>query len=207
MMRQADWYFDFVSPFAYLQFEAFDRFPDDLAISLKPVLFAGFLGHWEHKGPAEIPAKRRQTYRYCHWLAGMRGIPYKMPQRGPRPRKPGRARRLPRDRGSRGASRRPGGQAATARQHRGSDRTRRLRCADFRGRRGALLGRGLDRDDGRLPRRFGAVPERRVRTARQPAGRGRAQAKPPVAANQRRGRIFKFMAAPLHAPGAACRSI
>ncbi len=83
MTRQADWYFDFVSPFAYLQFEAFDRFPDDLAISLKPVLFAGFLGHWEHKGPAEIPAKRRQTYRYCHWLAGKRGIRYKMPPRHP----------------------------------------------------------------------------------------------------------------------------
>ncbi len=83
MTRQADWYFDFVSPFAYLQFAAFDRLPDDLAISLKPVLFAGFLGHWEHKGPAEIPAKRRQTYRYCHWLAGTRGVPYKMPPRHP----------------------------------------------------------------------------------------------------------------------------
>ena len=83
MTRQADWYFDFVSPFAYLQFEAFERLPDDLAISLKPVLFAGMLGHWENKGPAEIPAKRRQIYRYCHWLAGKRGIPYKMPPRHP----------------------------------------------------------------------------------------------------------------------------
>ncbi|MHA1154011.1 MAG: 2-hydroxychromene-2-carboxylate isomerase [Alphaproteobacteria bacterium] len=83
MRRQVDWYFDFVSPFAYLQFQAFDRFPDDLAIDLKPVLFAGFLGHWEHKGPAEIPAKRRQIYRYCHWLAGKRGIPFKMPPRHP----------------------------------------------------------------------------------------------------------------------------
>lgn len=83
MTRQADWYFDFVSPFAYLQFEAFERLPGDLAISLKPVLFAGLLGHWETKGPAEIPAKRRQTYRYCHWLAGKRGIPYKTPPRHP----------------------------------------------------------------------------------------------------------------------------
>ncbi len=83
MTRQADWYFDFVSPFAYLQFEAFDRFPADLDITLKPVLFAGLLGHWEHKGPAEIPAKRRQTYRYCHWLAGKRGIPFKTPPRHP----------------------------------------------------------------------------------------------------------------------------
>ena len=83
MTRQADWYFDFISPYAYLQFESFHRLPDDLQVRLKPVLFAGLLGHWEHKGPAEIPAKRRQTYRYCHWLAGKRGIPFKTPPRHP----------------------------------------------------------------------------------------------------------------------------
>ncbi len=83
MTHQADWYFDVVSPFAYLQFAGFDRLPGDLAINLKPVLFAGLLGHWETKGPAEIPAKRRQTYRYCHWLAGKRGVPFKVPPRHP----------------------------------------------------------------------------------------------------------------------------
>jgi 2-hydroxychromene-2-carboxylate isomerase len=83
MARQADWYFDFVSPYAYLQLEAFHRLPDDLVVAMKPVLFAGLLGHWEHKGPAEIPAKRRQTYRYCHWLAAKRGIPFKTPPRHP----------------------------------------------------------------------------------------------------------------------------
>ncbi len=83
MTRHADWYFDFVSPFAYLQFETFEGLPGDLAISLKPVLFAGLLGYWENKGPAEIPAKRRHLYRYCHWLAGKRGIAYKTPQRHP----------------------------------------------------------------------------------------------------------------------------
>ncbi len=83
MARQADWYFDFVSPYAYLQLEAFDRLPDDLEVTMRPVLFAGLLGHWEHKGPAEIPAKRRQTYRHCHWLADKRGIPFKTPPRHP----------------------------------------------------------------------------------------------------------------------------
>ncbi len=83
MARHADWYFDYVSPYAYLQLEAFGRLPADLEIHLKPVLFAGLLGHWEHKGPAEIPAKRRQTYRYCHWLAGKRGVPFKTPPRHP----------------------------------------------------------------------------------------------------------------------------
>jgi len=83
MTRHADWYFDYVSPYAYLQLEAFDRLPADLEVRMKPVLFAGLLGHWEHKGPAEIPAKRRQTYRYCHWLAGKRGVPFKTPPRHP----------------------------------------------------------------------------------------------------------------------------
>lgn len=83
MTRHADWYFDFISPYAYLQLKAFDRLPDDLEVSLKPVLFAGLLGHWEAKGPAEIPAKRSQTYRYCHWLAGKRGVPFKSPPRHP----------------------------------------------------------------------------------------------------------------------------
>lgn len=83
MPRRADWYFDFISPFAYLQLRGFDRLPDDLDIRFRPVLFAGLLGHWENKGPAEIPAKRRQTYRYCHWLAGKRGVPFKTPPRHP----------------------------------------------------------------------------------------------------------------------------
>ena len=83
MRRRADWYFDFISPFAYLQLEAFSRLPEDLEIALKPVLFAGLLDYWENKGPAEIPAKRQQTYRYCHWLATKRGIPFKMPPRHP----------------------------------------------------------------------------------------------------------------------------
>ena len=37
----------------------------------------------EHKGPAEIPAKRVQTYRWCHWYAARRGIPFRMPPAHP----------------------------------------------------------------------------------------------------------------------------
>jgi 2-hydroxychromene-2-carboxylate isomerase len=83
MTREVDWYFDYVSPYAYLQFESFHRLPDDLEVRIRPVLFAGLLGHWESKGPAEIPAKRRQTYRYCDWLARRRGIPFRAPPRHP----------------------------------------------------------------------------------------------------------------------------
>lgn len=81
--RSADWYFDFISPFAYLQFKEFDRLPGKLEIRCVPVLFAGLLKHWSHKGPAEIPAKRIQTYRYTHWLAHRRGIPFRMPPAHP----------------------------------------------------------------------------------------------------------------------------
>lgn len=83
MSRTADWYFDFISPFAYLQFKHLDRLPEDLEIVCEPVLFAGLLGHWAHKGPAEIPAKRTQTYRYCAWYAERLGVPFRTPPAHP----------------------------------------------------------------------------------------------------------------------------
>jgi 2-hydroxychromene-2-carboxylate isomerase len=76
---QADWYFDFLSPYAYLQLMDFKRLPDSLEIRYRPVLFAGLLKHWGQKGPAEIPAKRRQTYRECQWRAERAGVPFKFP--------------------------------------------------------------------------------------------------------------------------------
>jgi len=78
-MKTIDWYFDFISPYAYLQFERHNRLPDDIAIRYQPVLFAGLLNHWEHKGPAEIPGKRQFTYRYTQWLADHIGVPMRMP--------------------------------------------------------------------------------------------------------------------------------
>ena len=83
MGRQVDWYFDFISPFAYLQFKHFHRLPDDLEVTLHPLLFAGLLNHWEHKGPAEIPAKRTQTYQFTHWHAEQLGVPFRTPPAHP----------------------------------------------------------------------------------------------------------------------------
>lgn len=83
MAQSADWYFDFVSPFAYLQFQQLVKLPPDLVIHYKPVLFAGLLDHWGQKGPAEIAAKRRFTYRFVQWKAGELGISLKFPQQHP----------------------------------------------------------------------------------------------------------------------------
>ena len=66
------WYFDFISPYSYLQFEAYPELVQ--TAELRPVLFAGLLNHWGGKGPAEIPAKRLQTYRFTYWQAGQHGI-------------------------------------------------------------------------------------------------------------------------------------
>ncbi|GJL82734.1 MAG: isomerase [marine bacterium B5-7] len=82
-MKTIRWYFDYVSPFAYLQMLQFDRLPSYVSIERIPVLFAGLLGHFGHKGPAEIPAKREQTYRYCQWYAKRHALPFRMPESHP----------------------------------------------------------------------------------------------------------------------------
>ena len=78
-----DWYFDFISPFAYLQWHRLRREAPQLAITPKPVLFAGLLSHWENKGPAEITPKRSWTYAHCLWLARRYGIPMQLPAAHP----------------------------------------------------------------------------------------------------------------------------
>ena len=80
---KAFWYFDFISPFAYLQLSLFRNFPKDLEITPVPVLFGGLLKHWGQLGPAEIPPKRRFVYRFFKWQAEKNGIPFQMPPRHP----------------------------------------------------------------------------------------------------------------------------
>jgi 2-hydroxychromene-2-carboxylate isomerase len=82
-MRAATWYFDFVSPFAYICLHRLKELPADLSIEYKPVLFAGLLNHWGQKGPAELPTKRRYTYRWSHWWAQRLGIPLRYPAAHP----------------------------------------------------------------------------------------------------------------------------
>jgi 2-hydroxychromene-2-carboxylate isomerase len=82
-MRIADWYFDFISPFAYLQSEQLHRLQPLVQIRYRPVLFAGLLKHWGNKGPAEVLPKRQFTYEFATWQAAKLGIPFKMPPAHP----------------------------------------------------------------------------------------------------------------------------
>lgn len=82
-MKTARWYFDFVSPFAYLQSRMMHRVAAHAAIEPVPVLFAALLDHWRTVGPAELAPKRVFTYRFCQWFAQRHGIPFRMPPRHP----------------------------------------------------------------------------------------------------------------------------
>ena len=82
-MRQAIWYFDFISPYAYLQFHQIDRLPKDVEVHYRPILFAGLLNHWGQLGPAEIPAKKNHTFLLTRWRAQKQGLAFKAPPRHP----------------------------------------------------------------------------------------------------------------------------
>ena len=77
------WYFDFISPFAYLAWPRVRALATRHAIELRPIMFAGLLGHHGHKGPAEIPSKRTFTYRHVLWQAKRRGVPLAFPPTHP----------------------------------------------------------------------------------------------------------------------------
>ena len=82
-MAAVDWYFDFVSPFAYLQSEQLALLGPKARVRYRPVLFAALLDANGQKGPAEIARKRVFTYRFAVWQARRLGIPFRMPPEHP----------------------------------------------------------------------------------------------------------------------------
>jgi 2-hydroxychromene-2-carboxylate isomerase len=82
-MTNADWYFDFISPFAYLQSAKMAELSRHATITPRPVLFAALLDHHGQLGPAEIGPKRTFIFRQALWLAQRHGIPMKLPPSHP----------------------------------------------------------------------------------------------------------------------------
>lgn len=83
MRPVVDWYFDVISPYAYLQAERLSEVDAVADVRCVPILFAGLLERWGQKGPAEIAPKRRFTYRYFVWEATRRGLSPKVPPAHP----------------------------------------------------------------------------------------------------------------------------
>ena len=80
-MKTIHFYVDFISPYAWLGFDALPRALEGIShrVVHKPVLFAGLLKHHGQLGPAEIPTKRDWTYRQVLWLARQQGTPLQLP--------------------------------------------------------------------------------------------------------------------------------
>ncbi|WP_026375016.1 2-hydroxychromene-2-carboxylate isomerase [Aestuariibacter salexigens] len=83
MSTQINWYFDIISPFAYLQWQRIKPMVKQGKVQPVPILFAGVLNHIGHLGPAEIPSKRTFVYQHSMWLADRQGIPFTMPPAHP----------------------------------------------------------------------------------------------------------------------------
>jgi 2-hydroxychromene-2-carboxylate isomerase len=80
---RATWYFDVISPFAYLALGEIEELAQRITLTWRPILFAALLEHWKHLGPAEIPPKRIHTYRLVLFEARRRGIPFRFPPTHP----------------------------------------------------------------------------------------------------------------------------
>ena len=80
---RVSWVFDVISPFAYLAFPRLEELPASVELEVVPVLFAALLDHFGQRGPAEIPSKRRFTYRFVLWRARQLGLPLRMPPAHP----------------------------------------------------------------------------------------------------------------------------
>lgn len=77
------WYFDFVSPFCWLQWPAIRELAGTREVTLRPILFGALLKQMNHLGPAEIPCKREFTYRYALWRARQANMPLRFPPSHP----------------------------------------------------------------------------------------------------------------------------
>ena len=80
---RVSWLFDVISPFSYLAFPRLEELPAGIELQMVPVLLAALLDHFGQRGPAEIPSKRRFTYRFVLWRARRLGLPLRMPPAHP----------------------------------------------------------------------------------------------------------------------------
>jgi 2-hydroxychromene-2-carboxylate isomerase len=78
-------YFDFISPYAYLGWTQIHALAARHGRGVRPVpvLFAALLGHSGTLGPAEIPLKRAYLYKDTKRLAATFGVPFAPPPAHP----------------------------------------------------------------------------------------------------------------------------
>ena len=84
-MKHIDFWFDPISPYAWLAFERLPQALEGISCSVhyKPLLFAGLLQAWGQKGPAEIEPKRVWTFRQVAWLGHQHRVQIDTPAQHP----------------------------------------------------------------------------------------------------------------------------
>jgi len=84
-MKEIHFYFDFISPYAWLAFQALPKTLEGIShrVHYYPVVFGAMLKHHGQLGPAEMPGKRDWTYRQVMWLAKQQGTDLQMPASHP----------------------------------------------------------------------------------------------------------------------------
>jgi 2-hydroxychromene-2-carboxylate isomerase len=84
-MKTIHFYLDFISPYAWLAFDALPRALEGIShrVVHKPLLFAALLKHHGQLGPAEMPSKRDWTYRQVLWLAQQQATVLRLPTAHP----------------------------------------------------------------------------------------------------------------------------
>jgi 2-hydroxychromene-2-carboxylate isomerase len=81
-MKRLDFYFDYLSGYAYIAWLKIGRLlaRRQVELTIRPVLFAGLLDHWGQLGPAEIPPKRDFVYRDGLRQAAIEGFEFACPK-------------------------------------------------------------------------------------------------------------------------------
>ena len=84
-MRPLEFYFDYLSPYAYFSWKKIEEFCFDHKVELiiKPVVFGKLLDHWGQLGPAEIPPKREWLFKSCLFYASSHNLPLSFPKYHP----------------------------------------------------------------------------------------------------------------------------
>lgn len=85
MTNPISFYFDYISPYAYLGWRQILTLAAEhgRAVEPVPILFAALLNHHGHKGPAEIPPKRVYIFKNVLRIAHRLGVPLQPPPSHP----------------------------------------------------------------------------------------------------------------------------
>jgi len=83
--RRLDFYFDFISLYAYFAWRRLLPICDARGIELvvHPVVFGKLLDHWGQLGPAEVPPKKTFVYQSAYRYAALHGFAFDPPRSHP----------------------------------------------------------------------------------------------------------------------------